>query len=170
MASNSRPVSICRRLINFILSKFISRPRPSDSDEITVEFRHTDGSENRTQIDERPTVRNGLEEKQKQEDGSVTSDQKSGAVAQAKGIQEGKHPRKSVTIKESVGEDEKEKAKKEEANQVKDQPREDTKPKPPRHWGPLLSVASNINEKTEAFISSRKRAMRRNYSLDPERS
>ncbi|KAK4441705.1 hypothetical protein Salat_0505400 [Sesamum alatum] len=162
MDSNSGPLSICRRLINFILSKFISRPRPSDPDEITIEFRHTDGSGNRTQTDEQPTVLKGP---------APTSDQKSGAVTQAKGLQDGKRPRKSVTIKESVGEDDKkQKAKKEEANQVNDQPHEDTKPKPPRHWGPLLSVASNINEKTEAFISSRKRAMRRNHSLDPERS
>ncbi|KAG6431891.1 hypothetical protein SASPL_103462 [Salvia splendens] len=34
-----------------------------------------------------------------------------------------------------------------------------------RHW-PLLNVASNINEKSEAFIERKKKAMSRNYSLN----
>ncbi|KAL1542694.1 hypothetical protein AAHA92_19749 [Salvia divinorum] len=34
-----------------------------------------------------------------------------------------------------------------------------------RHW-PLLNVASNINEKSEAFIERKKKAMGRNYSLN----
>ena len=34
-----------------------------------------------------------------------------------------------------------------------------------RHW-PLLNVSSNINEKSEAFIERKKKAMGRNYSLN----
>lgn len=44
---------------------------------------------------------------------------------------------------------------------------DDTKTR--RHW-PLLSVASNINEKSEAFIERKKKAMGRNYSLDQDRT
>ncbi|KAH6814012.1 hypothetical protein C2S51_023030 [Perilla frutescens var. frutescens] len=42
---------------------------------------------------------------------------------------------------------------------------DDTKSR--RHW-PLLNVTSNINEKSEAFIETRKKAMTRNYSLDQD--
>ncbi|KZV32396.1 hypothetical protein F511_03679 [Dorcoceras hygrometricum] len=38
-----------------------------------------------------------------------------------------------------------------------------------RLFGPLFSVASNINEKSDAYISSRKKAMHRNYNLEPEK-
>lgn len=40
--------------------------------------------------------------------------------------------------------------------------------KPRVHW-PILSVESNINEKSDAYISSRKKAMGRNYTLDHEK-
>ncbi|KAH6821780.1 hypothetical protein C2S53_016792 [Perilla frutescens var. hirtella] len=42
---------------------------------------------------------------------------------------------------------------------------DDTKSR--RHW-PLLNVTSNINEKSEAFIERKKKAMTRNYSLDQD--
>ncbi|CAN6558557.1 unnamed protein product [Malus baccata var. baccata] len=39
-----------------------------------------------------------------------------------------------------------------------------------RRVRPLFHIAPNINEKSEAFIQSRKEAMRRNYGIEPRKS
>lgn len=160
--------------------------------EIVVEFRHTDGSERWTQTNERgesirapkknglilsndqTILQNGLDKRERNKDHFASK------VDQGKGLQEmealsgrdarGKRPKKSVTIKESEGKKEANHSADDQANKVNNQPHEDTKPMPLRpHW-PLLSVDSNINEKSDAYIESRKREMGRNYSLDTEKS
>ncbi|KAI3473490.1 hypothetical protein Pfo_030945 [Paulownia fortunei] len=140
MDSNSWPLRICKRLINFIMSKMF-RPTPRDS-EIVVEFRHADGSENWTQTDERTIVQKGLEKKEKQQLSSApNSDQKPGTVARGKGIQEleafsgtdarGKRPKKSVTIKEGETVRKKEAILlADQATKANNQPHQNTKPKP----------------------------------------
>ncbi|KAI3449589.1 hypothetical protein Pfo_006254 [Paulownia fortunei] len=221
MDSNSQSPSICQRLINFILSLLNRPPMPPGSaqvpteegssrngkssirpinkpngyvgSEIVVDFRHTDGSESWTQINERgglirapkkdglilsndqTILQNGVDKKEKNKDHFAPKiDQKTGRQAlQELEALDGRDARrkglKKNTVKESEG--------KKEANQlagqatmVNNQPHQDTKPRPPRHLGPLLSVASNINEKSDAYIKSRKKSLGRNYSLDPEKS
>lgn len=155
--TNLQPLGICQRLFNFIMSKFFRRHHS----EIIVEFRHTDATyPNSTQTHETNTVQKG-------ELHSSSPDPNS----HQKNSAQGKRARKSVTIKEGENEiivDKKD------ANLSGDQDakanHQEAKEKPPRHWGPLLSVASNINEKSDAFINRKKKAMRRNYSLDADRS
>lgn len=141
---------ICQRLINFILgSVWRSTQVPIESagsslhSEILVDFRHTESRRAEDAI---------LDPKK---DGLVvtTRDQ----TKLPNGLdRKGKGAKKTVTIMDSV------KTKKED---VAD---DETKPRPPRlHW-PLLSVESNINEKSDAYISSRKKAMGRTYTLDQE--
>ncbi|EYU38130.1 hypothetical protein MIMGU_mgv1a015727mg [Erythranthe guttata] len=147
---------------------------------------HTDDLEICTQTNEPIIVQKGSEENEKnQHVSALNSHPKTG---QGKGLQEvealtatgasakKKGPKKNVTFKEDdkkeannnnnlISADEE--AKKANGNGGS---HEETKEKPPRHWGPLLSVASNINEKSDAFINRKKKAMRRNYTLDSEKS
>ncbi|GER43742.1 biotin synthase [Striga asiatica] len=140
MVSNYSPLTICKALINFISCKIFGSPQPSRDPDITVEFRHAD--------DHSPNVtQKGPEKNEQNQQILVRNSDK--AV---------KRPKKSVTINE-----------KKDGDIVDNREHKEEKSRPPRHWGPLLSVASNINEKCEAFISSRKRAMRRNYTQDPDK-
>ncbi|KAL7084147.1 hypothetical protein ACP275_14G207200 [Erythranthe tilingii] len=183
MGSNSQPVGIWQRLFNFIMSKMF-RPTPPDS-EIVVEFMHTDDLEICTQTNEPIIVQKSSEENEKNQHISAPNSHQK--IGRGKGLQEvealtatgaaakKKGPKKNVTFKE----DDKKEANNnnlisadEEAKKANNNggSHEETKEKPPRHWGPLLSVASNINEKSDAFINRKKKAMRRNYTLDPEKS
>ncbi|KAL0419942.1 UNVERIFIED_CONTAM: hypothetical protein Sradi_1407700 [Sesamum radiatum] len=217
MDSDSQSPGVCQRLIDFILSVLNgstvppglvqvpiegdssrngkSSARPIDKHNgyvdsgIVIEFRHKDGSESWTQINERgDSVRapkrdgllpNGVDRKERNKNHFAPSiDHKIRKQVQGKELQEleasaGRDARstvlkKNVTVKESEVEVERVKTK--EATRVNNQPHEDTKPRTPRRLGPLLSMASNINEKSDAYIQRRKKAMSRNYSLDPERS
>ncbi|PIM98269.1 hypothetical protein CDL12_27357 [Handroanthus impetiginosus] len=155
MESSSQPLGFCQRLMNFIMCK-ISRPTTHDS-EVTVEFRHIDKSQKSTQTDEQTLVQDSLENKANQQD---SSDRKTDA--------RGKRPKKSVTFEESVGEGETHE--KNQATKGNPESHEDAKLKPPRHWGPLQTVASHINEKAAAFIDRKKNEMKRNYSVDQQKS
>lgn len=224
MDGNSHSPGICQGLINFILTVLNRPPVPpglvqvpieGDSSrngkssvrpinkhngyvesEIVVEFRHKDGLEIWTQINERGdsicapkrhglnlsndrTLQNGVDRRERNEHQFPPRiDEKTGEQVHGKGLQEleasaGRGARstvlkKNVTVKESEVEVERNKNK--EAKKVNYRPHEDTKLRPPKRLGPLLSVASNINEKSDAYIQRRKKAMSRNYSLDPERS
>ncbi|KAL3626055.1 hypothetical protein CASFOL_029604 [Castilleja foliolosa] len=159
MNSKYSPIGIYKRLINFISIKIFHQP--SHDPEITVEFRHVDnnseeGSEKK-EVHQQISIRDSDHQKI---DGILAKGNKGEVQEVERAV---KRPKKSVTIKE----DEQMIKKRDQANN--NHGHGETKPRPPpRHWGPLLSVASNINEKCEAFISSRKRAMRRSYTLDPD--
>lgn len=172
MDSNPQSSGICQRLLRLILG-VLRRPsalpaasthvlveegpsrkgKDSLSSDVVVEFRHT--TDGLIVSDDQTIVQNGVDKK-----GRSKFDQKNGAQGKGKGV------KKSVTIMESE--------RKEEGNHhhqadhpptVDDQLQDDTKSR--RHW-PLLSVASNINEKSEEFIEKKKKAMNRNYSLDQD--
>ncbi|KAL8530735.1 hypothetical protein ACS0TY_007682 [Phlomoides rotata] len=158
---------IYQRLINFILRTMrhpsalpVSTHVPVESagsstipngsmhSEILVDFRHTKRRAGDAILDPK---KDGLVH-------VITSDQTklpNGVDRKGKGV------KKTVTIMDSV-----KKKKKEGADESGDH--DETKPRAPRpHW-PLLSIESNINEKSDAYISSRKKAMGRNYTLDQE--
>ncbi|KAK9282057.1 hypothetical protein L1049_004969 [Liquidambar formosana] len=142
------------------------------SSEIVVEFKHTNGLEYWTPIDktEIPLVQ-GIG------DSSGTSlsqaKEKSVTQVQAKGSQEvelvstsvvsAKGPKKTVTIKD--GAEEMEKYKKKGKNIATERvavalEREVERKNPPKHYRPvLLSVSSNVNEKSTEFIRRTKEAM-----------
>ncbi|KAL2238902.1 UNVERIFIED_CONTAM: hypothetical protein Sindi_1081900 [Sesamum indicum] len=222
MDSDSQSPGVCQRLIDFILSVLNGSPVPSglvqvpiegDSSRnvkssvkpidkhngnvdsgIVVEFRHKDGSESWTQINERgdsvrspkrdglifgndqTILHNGANRKARNKNHFAPSiNHKTHKQVQGKELQEleafagrdarGTVLKKNVMVKES--EVEVERVMKKEAARANNQPHEDMKQRPPRRLGPLLSVDSNINEKSDAYIQRRKKAMSRNYNLDP---
>ncbi|KAL8148978.1 hypothetical protein AgCh_006111 [Apium graveolens] len=193
---NQQQIGICHRLYNFILNILfspalktitISQPLDSDNDrqmllrdqsrslqesslvsspEIIVEFRHNIDPDNRIHIDgtARVDIMRPLEVEE-------TKHRKDFEVSAAN-IAKGKGPKMTVTIKENTEEyrkDSRDKQKEQKDENILPVPRDETykpqvmkKHKIPR----LLSVETNINEKSDAFIRSKKAAMRRTYSHD----
>lgn len=195
--SNQQQIGICHRLYNFIINILfspalktitISHPVDSDNDhqmllqdqsrrlqesnlvaspEIVVEFRHDIDPDTQVHIDETARVDimmpQEVQETKHGEDFEVSS---------AK-IAKGKGPT-TVTIQENTEEywkDSRDKQKEQKDKNIFPVPRDETH-KPPvmkKHKIPrLLSVEKNINEKSDAFIRSKKAAMRRTYSHDVE--
>lgn len=194
--SNQKQIGICHRLYNFIINILfspalktitISRPLDSDNDhqmllqdqskslqesslvsspEIVVEFRHDIDPDNRIHIDETARVDimkpQEVQETKHEEDFEVSS----------ANIAKGKGPKMTVTIKENTEEYRKDSRDMQKEQKNKNifpvatdethKPHVTKKHKIPR----LLSVEKNINEKSDAFIRSKKAAMRRTYSQD----
>lgn len=193
--SNQQQIGIYHRLYNFIINILfsptlktitISHPLDSDNDhqmllqdqsrnlqesslvsspEIMVEFRHDIDPDKRIQIDETARV-----DIIKPQDVQETKHGKDSEVRSAN-IAKGKGPR-TVSIKENTEENSKDSRDKQEERKDKNivpGPRDEAH-KPhvmKKHRIPrLLSVEANINEKSDAFIRSKKAAMRRTYSHD----
>ncbi|KAK1356096.1 hypothetical protein POM88_049352 [Heracleum sosnowskyi] len=182
----SQKTGICHRLYSFIFNTFFS-PTPkavtmghslnSDnehhmllkdqstlqdsnlvtSSEILVEFRHNIGSSNRKENDENSRVDIVMPQD--------VQETKFGGVL--KGISfikvKGKEPKKMVTIEEFAGKYQKDSREEQQQKQQRnmnisrDEPHSVKKHRVPR----LLTVDSNINEKSDAFIRKKKAAMER---------
>lgn len=170
MDTNSRAPGICQKLINFIYGMVMINNRPRalhgstevpilegssrngpighvSSDQIVVEFRHTSLS-----TDERGarTIRGGVD---KRNNFSRKIDLK-----------------KIVTIQESEEGKEANRLANARAKMVNEYHDQDAKARPARRPGPLTSVASNINERSDAYIQRMKKAISRNDSFDHENS
>lgn len=198
--SNQQQIGICHRLYNFIINilfsptlKTISIGHTLDSDhdhqmllqdqsrnlqetsldsspEIVVEFRHDVDRDKRIQIDETARVDilmpREVQETKLAEDFEVSS----------ANIAKGKGP-KTVTNKENAEEywkdSTRDKQKELIDKNIFPEPRDEAH-KPhvmKKHRIPrLLSVETNINEKSDAFIRSKKAAMRRTFSHDVQDS
>lgn len=192
---NQQQIGICHRLYNFIINTFFSptlktitigHTLDSDNDhqillqdksrnlqesslvsspEIVVEFRHNSDPDKRIHIDQTTSIDimkpQEVQEAMHGEDFEVRS----------ANIAKGKGPKKTVSVKENAEEKLKDRRDKQQqkdkgifpvARDEADKPHVMKKHKVPR----LLSVDTNINEKSDAFIRSKKAAMRRTYSHD----
>lgn len=187
---NSQKIGICRRLYSFILSTFLSptikpvtmgRTLNSDNDhqmllkdqssspqdlslvtssEVLVEFRHNIGSSNRKEYDDISVV--DIIKPQEVQETKARGD--FGAISFIK--VKGKEPQKMVTIKEMAGKYQKDGSEEQHHQQQRinnklpisrDEPYSVKKHIVPR----LLTVDTNINEKSDAFIRRKKAAMER---------
>ncbi|KAK1398976.1 hypothetical protein POM88_008839 [Heracleum sosnowskyi] len=193
--SNQQQIGICHRLYNFLINIFFSptlknitigHPLESDNDhqmllqdqskslqesslvsspEIMVEFRHDIDSDKRIHIDETTRVDimkpQEVQETKHREDFEVSS----------ANIAKGKGP-KTVSINENAEEyreDSRDKQQEQKDKNIFPVARDEAH-KPPvmkkHRIQRLFSVETNINEKSDAFIRSKKAAMRRTYSHD----
>lgn len=155
--TNPQSSGICHRLFRLVLGAvrrpFVLPPPPaqvqngkiSSSSEVVVEFRHTGSAKGGLILndDHNKKLQNGVKRGKEKE---KEKEKKSVGISGRE--------RKEVAI-ESAGE---------QATMVED---DDDAAKARIHW-PLLGVESNINEKSEAFIERKKKAMTRNYSLDQD--
>ncbi|KAL1816645.1 hypothetical protein ACET3Z_019219 [Daucus carota] len=193
--SNQQQIGICHRLYNFIINTFFSptpksitlgHPLDSENDhqnllqdqssnlhdsslvtspEIVVEFRHNI-EDQRIQIDE--TARVDVMAPQEIQETNLGED----IEVISANIGKGKGPMKTVSIKENAEEYRKDSRDKQQQQNDKNliPVSGDEAHKPPvtkkHRIKRLLSVETNINEKSDAFIRSKKAAMRRTYSND----
>lgn len=130
------------------------------SSEIVVEFRHNISSSNRKGNDE--IARVDIIRPQEFQETKIGEDSEAISLIKVKG----KEPKKMVTIKENAGIYQRDSSDKQHQQQQKDknilpisrdEPHSVKKHKVPR----LLSVDTNINEKSDAFIRRKKAAMER---------
>ncbi|KAL2510629.1 Uncharacterized protein Adt_16229 [Abeliophyllum distichum] len=144
----------------------------SAASEIVVEFRHIGASENwKTRVDDFDSSIHVP----KKDASSIQVEEKSDVKARDKDLQEQgqsqernpvAHERKNVNTKVQKNGFRNNDSTNLLAEGTKvNKPNEETKKNPPRPPWPLLSVASNINEKAEEFIKSKKEAM----GLDPKK-
>ncbi|CAK9151018.1 unnamed protein product [Ilex paraguariensis] len=155
-----------------------ARARPEDhlSSEITVEFRHTNGSETwapadhnldssgktpnkdgSTVISDQTPLQKSVEERKREKGKDPLVLQGMEPPANTIGFG-GRDPKKTViTIKD--GEDERKE------NNIATEKGTNTKPR-----RPIQSLISNINEKSDAFIRRKREDMKKSYSFDPRES
>ncbi|KAG6435181.1 hypothetical protein SASPL_100051 [Salvia splendens] len=147
MERSPQPSGICQRLFRLVfgaLRRPPALPAPPSSRPVYVE-----GSEIGVEFNHDLRARDGL----------IVSGEESKHAQDGAGKRERDKEHKSVSFKGSEGKEEGSGSDDEDATIAMDEA------KTRRHW-PLLNVASNINEKSEAFIERKKKAMGRNYSLN----
>ncbi|KAF1002170.1 hypothetical protein AG4045_000321 [Apium graveolens] len=182
----SQKTGICHRLYTFIFNTFFS-PTPKavtmghtlnsnnehqmllkdqsrlqdsnlvTSSEILVEFRHNIGSSNQKENDENSRVE--IIQPQEVQETKFGGDLSAISFIKVKG----KEPKKMVTIEEFAGKFQKDSSEEQQQQQQRnmnisrDEPHSIKKHRVPR----LLTVDTNINEKSAAFIRKKKAAMER---------
>lgn len=147
------------------------------SSEIVVEFRHTE-EDWTSKVDNLNAALLSDHVKQKENDqmariGINMKPQVQGTSAEATStnVVKGKGPKKTATIKHDQKDRDKQQQQQDNnipttVSSTVESDQSVRKPKLPR----LLSVTSNINEKSDAFIESRLKAMRKNFTFETKQS